>query len=408
MRKNSKTKFKKFLALFLSMIIMLGVFSGCRKTETENNLDVGNSSEKEDDGLKLPTIGNISSKLKTTKISRVGLFSEGLCVLELQNEEDTMYCIDENGDIKFKVENQFFYDNCEFINGLSYIQQNTFCNTKGEIIRPEDVGVTNFYPTALKEGYILAEVVTASFDSTVMEFGIMDTDFNWVVEPSVELYSEIYRNGKVNQFSVSENYKRYGQNGYCYIENIKGFLELSTGKIYYYPDIPLEFPAECGYVTHDYKFVDIDDNVYVDLSKYYASDVTRVFYSGFENGYLPILFYNYQADTCYITLYDKNGKALFEPVEVWKFDRSGSWQSGFEMTFDGEYILVEYGNTSMKKAKCFDIEGNLVGEFNPDTSNRSSNLYLKFNDGVIIYYKSLDFNKYEILEFYNPNFTPLF
>lgn len=253
----------------------------------------------------------------------------------------------------------------------------------------------------------MADIITSNFDSTQKEFGIMNTDFEWVVEPSSELYVELCGDdSELNIFHGEDD--KFAYNGYYYLQSMSAFLELSTGEVYYYPDIPFEFPVEQSFFNSYYKFVAPDEKVLVDFSKYYDAQNMKLFSGQFNDGYAPILFYNQESNTCFITLIDQKGEMLFEPAEVWVFDRSNAWISGFEVTFDGENILVKHGQFSMKKAKCFNTKGELLGEFEPDTSNRSSSFYIKINDGIIIYYRSLDMNEYEIINYYKPDFTPLF
>lgn len=403
MRKNSKTKFKKFLALFLSMIIMLGVFSGCGKTETENNSDVGNSSEKEDADLKLHSIGNISSKLKTTKIVSSGDFSEGLCLVELQNEEDVTYCIDKDGDIKFKI-NKNLYER-RFLNGLviyEYTVVNAnkttirgFVNQKGEIIYAEDVGVTNFYPVALNEGYIIADIVTSTFNSAKTEVGIMDTNFKWIVEPSEELYNKLCNEYGSFAIDYAEN-DIPAANGYYYVDELKVFLDLETGKVHY--DAPDDFPLELLQLTSGNSYVDHNGNVLIDLSRY--SENSSLILGSFNNGYAPIVFYNQASNKSFFTLIDNKGEFNFEPVEICE---GRVVITDFE--FDGKYMLITDGRFSQFGAKCFNDKGGLVGEWNKagDTADYRYSLC----DGVIIRAKSLGYGDYEYT-YYNPDFTPLF
>lgn len=385
---------KRFLCLILALSIVLSLFFGCSNADSdndENNIMNSNITQEK----KPPySNGSVYDKLNNSSIVFASGFNEGVCLINFENEKDILYCIDKKGNIGFRLETIDVALDKKFINGLAYlINEKGFVDIYGNLTRPEDVGVSNFYSGALYEGYIIADVITADFSSTKIEVGIMNIDFEWVVEPSVELYKELCDG---NNFVMdSFNNYRTAYNGYYYISGIKSFLDLKSGEVYKYEDFTGDFPIECISEFNGHYMITPNQSTLFDFDEYYGKSTMSM--GKYINGYAPLSFYNAEVGKSYLTFVDKNGNFKFDPIEVWDNKVYAA-----TLDYDGNYILVKSAN-SVKNIKCFDINGDLIGSIQFEGTNNHVNL----SDGVIAQYNSSGALDYEYT-FYNPDFTPLF
>ncbi|MBQ9355252.1 MAG: hypothetical protein IJT84_06200, partial [Clostridia bacterium] len=244
------------------------------------------------------------------------------------------------------------------------------CNKKGKITYPKDVGVTAFSDIAFNGGYILVEKVTSDYSFTKKEFGIMNFSFDWVVEPSENLY-RIIENSQ-------NNIDYYIYNGYLYYSNDCIFntennlcLDIKAGKLselktdmftdetdFWRAEVSQENSKDSGCLY----FFDLFNNQKLKIEDKNLNMPNAYLSFRFTNNHCPIGFYNEESDTSYLTLTDKTGKYLFNPV---KFSDRGIGKC----FFDGETILAtnlysnENGiNTWLTKMKTYDTKGNLLGE----------------------------------------------
>lgn len=311
-------------------------------------------------------------------ITRASLFSEGLAFVCIDTEEVT-YCINKKGEIVFEINENIFKNSYwfygEFNNGHILINGKV-CDTKGNLTSPEDVGVTKFYDFAFNGGYIIAERITSTYNSSKKELGVMDFDFKWVLEPSEIIYDAVS-----DQLWTSEYYNTESRcfNGYIYFEGCGKYLNISTGDIV--NEIDVEIPSHAwstatgSFYSHNGK----------EMLKAIEGAVDR---SDFVNGKAAVLFYNDEVYTYYYTVIDDQGSFAFEPVKI--EGRSGVRIGGF----DGEYVLVE--NVIENMYYCYNAKGEFCGNLEEDG-------YVKLYDGVI-----LVSGQYEAPVYYNPDFTRLF
>ena len=384
---------KKFLSIFLFFLVFISLFVGCSFRNNKTS-DYENSSDSED--MPVQNHNNFSTLGKIDEsIISAGFFSEGLCLVETMDKtgKTHVYCIDKEGNKRFQLDGKYANEtmSSRFHHGLIYLfHAGAICDSKGNIIFPSDVGVSNLYHAALEEGYILADIAN-EYGTKV---GIMNTNFEWVVEPNEELYNNFCsKSGEycLDKFHSSSN---YCHDGYYYVSKAERFISLKTGEAYNYYDRPFELPEE-GYICDEYDPENKEQNgdTLIDLSEY--EDDYSVYIFNFEDKHAPIIFYNESTGETSFTLIDKTGAFLFDPIITFK----GLHDS---ICFDGNYIILTGKN--YPAVQCYDVRGNLVAEKELSTQNKQ---YYGIHDGVV-YAVCYDEGSEFGYSFLNPDFTPLF
>ncbi len=350
---------KKALSLFLAVIMMLTA-TACGRRVDMPNTDRMNSPDAEvkDTGRKIQG-----------EIQAATVFKDGLAFVELTGVSNKTYCINKEGNIVFEINEQLsaatiIYE--EFVNGLAFVNEG-FYDAAGNFTMPADVGATKFYGQAVSAGYIIAEVITADYTSTSKKLGVLDTNFQWTVEPSEELY---------DAFSKS--------NGGLAIESHLYTQDCVVGDVYYNYNLGKTLNLKTGEVTKGTSALNIDTS---DSSVWYYGRSPKGYYNiiddtlvldlsdkgsvsggtSFVNGRAAILYYNEEADRHYVTIIDVAGNHLFEPVET-KYS---------SVEFDGEYILV--------KERSLGEYGEVFNDKGEKTWERSATEgKLSLSDGVIL------------------------
>lgn len=331
------------------------------------------------------------SKKISGEITAASVFSEGLAFVCLDGNKEKAYCIDKQGHIVFELENKIQSAMGEifvkFQNGYALIDGG-ICNTKGEITYPKDVGATEFIGVALNGGYIIATRITADYSSSKQEMGVMNTDFEWVLEPSESIYEELSENLWT---SSTINTESFYADGMIYFDGCKKYLNVNTGEIS--NSINTRLPSNTWIYYTDKTFRNTNEEIMVNLGN--LDNIESTGRNNYKNGKVPVIFFNQQVGKRFWTLVDENGNFLFDPVEMVNFtDFLWSW-----IKFDGEHTV--FYNSSVKKLSCFNGKGELSGELNID--NRPEG-YIE--DGVILIISgSMNSKK---CQYYNTDFSPLF
>ena len=370
---------KNFLSTVLA-IVMVFVLSACGSK-------IGNESGND---LQSSAIKHTGKKI-SGEITSASVFSDGLAFVCLDGNKEKVYCIDEYGNIVFELENKVQSAMGEifvkFKNGYALIDGG-ICNTKGEIIYPKDVGATEFFGIALKGGYIIATKVTADYSASKQEIGVMNTDFEWVVQPSETIYNEICEDLWT---ASASNTQSFYANGIVYFDGCKKYLNLKTGEISDKADIKI--PSENWIYYTDYTFRNGNEEIMVDLSN--LSNIESTGNNSYKNGKVPVIFFNQQIGKRFWTLVDEKGEFLFEPVEMMNFTEfMYSW-----IEFDGENTV--FYDKTMKKLNCFNSKGKLSGEMSVEDLSAG---YIE--DGIILLISgSMNSKK---CNYYKTDFTPLF
>lgn len=371
---------KKIFSLILAVIIMISM-SACVGQKTKNS--TGDNSEK-------IAIEHTGKKING-EITAASVFSDGLAFVCLDGNKEKAYCIDKQGNIVFELENKiqsaFGKISNKFENGYALIDGG-ICNTKGEITYPKDVGATEFLEIALKGGYIIATKVTADYNTSKQEIGVMNTNFEWIVQPSETIYNEICEDLWTTSTS---NTQSFYADGVVYFEGCKKYLNVKTGEVSDSTDINI--PSENWIYYTDYKFRNANEEVMVDLSV--LSNIESTGSNSYKNGKVPVIFFNQSVGKRFWTLVNEKGEFLFEPVEMINFTEFVfSW-----IKFDGETTV--FYDASTEKLSSFNSKGELSGEISViDLS------YGEINDGVILLVSGDAYS--QTCRYYNADFSPLF
>lgn len=376
---------KKILAILLSLTMVFSLSACASKGSTE-----------EKSGASASTVKHTGKKI-SGQITAASPFSEGLAFVCLDGDEEKTYCINKDGYIVFELDMDLAVNgeiNEKFVNGFVVLNSNSntqksVCDTKGKITTPEEVGVTDFCGLALEGGYLIVEKITSDYSSSKKEMGVMNTNFEWVVELSESIYEQIGGLTPIPMYTTSFFY-----NDICYFEDSKKYLNLKTGEVT--DGIDMALPSNAWQRSGDNTYRDHNENVLLDLS-----DISNVTLSttgtGFVNGKSPISFHNQESGTYFFTVINEKGEFLFEPIEQSKI-------GGF--CFDGEYLIVFDETMSISNMKCYDLSGKLLGELNTETIEKNRLYSCEINDGVITVYSKYNFSAK--CYYFNPDFTELF
>ncbi len=303
---------------------------GSDSNETDDSGDNGNDSNETDDS---GDNGNDSNETENQppdnankfngSILKSTPFSEGLAIV---SDGTRTCCIDKTGSIIFELDVPFdttsggFYTQ-GFQHGYVKIGTALYDKT-GKVTTPEDVGVTALYDYALSGGYIIAYKEEATYNSTTQALGVMDTEFNWIIPLSEELYQ--------NARKLTDPYvSTYAIDGYI-INHGTYVFEISTSTYYEFDDAP-EALGEHGWTPYtDGSFCKGDGTVVFTVEGSRAQ-------GKWVNGQHIVSFYNQTANKNFFTLVDTTGSFAFEPVEM-PLPHDIVW--GHNWAYDGRYIVV--------------------------------------------------------------------
>lgn len=403
---------KRLIALLMAFVMVFSL-AACggdtdddRDREDEDDEDhspgiIGGSEPTE--GIKHTGV-KIEGKFRTATV-----FSEGLAFVYLTDTDhsDTVYCINKEGYIVFEVDQRLIRNDtynsmsAMFVNGLVLLDD-AFCDTAGNFTYPEDVGATMFCDIALEDGYIIAERVETTYDSSKKEMGVMNTDFEWIVEPTEEIYNAF---GGIKQIEKQEYSFPLDPSGSIvyYSDHLclsgTTFLNLKTGEISDSISIPMPSdkwePTQPFYRDGPCEYVDYIDNVVLELS--YDNIISP---KPFVDGKALIGFEN--EDTYFFALIDEHGEMLFAPVRT-------EYYPGYHRMyafFDGNYIVLEDKDGGV--FYCYDSTGKLLGSLDTYTIDPSRSFSASIHDGVIMIRSILRYADTAICYYYTPEFEPLF
>ena len=309
-----------------------------------------------------------------------------MCV---NGDKDTTYCIDKQGNIIYQIDEKLAINGTIYkkvINGHLLTNKGIYDMT-GKLTNPEAVGATKFYDIAFAGGYILAEKVTADYSGTKKELGIMNMSFEWVVEPTKEIYTAA--EASLSWLTVT-NTQSYYVDGFIYFKESDCYLNVTTGAVV--ASINQKMPSEQWDYSTNGKYVDYNQNIMLDISHY--TNIKLVVSAKFKNGKAPVFFRNVDAGIWFFTFVDEEGKFLFDPVQIKDMTNVG------KASFDGQYLLVS-NSSSENSIHCYNTQGELVGTYYNKTSVRS-----EIVDGIILISSGTMTSPKR--EYFNPDFTPLF
>ncbi len=376
---------KKILALFITLSLMFSLVACGEKPSTPVN---------NDNTLSTSTNIKHTSKKISGEITGASVFSDGLAFVCLDGNNGTTYCVNRDGYIVFELDKNLAINGViyqKFINGYTLIDGG-ICDTKGKIVYPEEVGVTKFYNIAFEGGYVVAEKVTSDYSNTKKELGIMDMNFEWVIQPSEELHNAV---GNDLLSTEALNTKSFYCDDFIYFAESKNYLNLKSGEISSTASINL--PSHKWQSYSDNTFKDYNKNIIVDLREHKNIVFTG---STYKNGKAPIKFYNQEASANFFTLINEKGEFLFEPIKVENISDIGLFH------FDGENVLIADSLLGAQMIQCYNSKGELMGELNTKTLEDNSHYSCDIGEGIITVYggSNISPNCY----YFNTDFTPLF
>lgn len=376
---------KRVLVVILVLSMML-LFVACGSNVSYDR-DNNESDKKPTSGTEIEHTG----KKLSGKIIGGSVFSEGLAFVAVSDNSEITYCINKDGYIVFEIsEKLVLYGIIDqrFVNGHVLINGG-ICDTSGKITYPEDVGASKFYDIAFSGGYIIAEKVTSDYSSTKNELGVLNFEYEWVIEPSEALYAAL-EDGLYEALAIGT--RSFYSDGIAYFDEAECGLNINTGEIVDKRDVKIPSVKWRNFADNTYR--DSDENVILDLSK--TSNIVYDSGSEFVNGKAPIRFYNQSANKSYITLVDESGKFQFEPVEVVNVSEITY------MDFDGDSIVVLSSDDQL--IQCYNSKGELIGELDTSTLNSKAKFGCKIDDGVI----KVSSGSSNLCFYFNTDFTPLF
>lgn len=254
----------------------------------------------------------------------------------------------------------------DFIKGVSILDENTLINNKGEVVwsvgddgwnyADNKFGEGNTKTIKLSDGdyfsgYTFVKFYIDSFAETGIYCGVLNPDGSWRMEPiKVEdgFHSSQFFEGIRYDFITQD------ENGYYQVYNTY-FIEENRVEESKSEDIPTIEEAKsykssrnkyyCDrhdglmYSNDSVGFEDFSNKVVLDLSRYARIEYSINDYTGypdypvFNDGYAVLDVYN-QDKSKYMTVIDKKGEQLFEPIKCEDHDNVVS----------DDLLLVEYEN----------------------------------------------------------------
>ncbi len=350
---------KKTIALLLAFITVLLLIScnmdSTKNTDAAKNDGGTNENEKSPENSDEISEGEQPNDPNAKYIAVEDVvftsdFFEGFAIVALREDLENFYVIDKSGKVAFTIKNDDFTNNAICQNAVSYsanmkpykngkmlFVDGFIYDTVGNVITPEQVGVTSFLN--IKDGkYIVAEKISSTYDSMKTELGVLDMNLTWISALSEE---------------NNEHYDRR------YDENIE-FWESILG--------------ENQNSSDDFNFETITNHVE---------------HTKFVNGKSGVLMYNRQSGECFVSVIDNQGNFLFAPTKI---DSSGSLLNPC-IYFDGNIVVASVrsnGSASTPlKVSCFDLTGANIGSFDSVSAglckSNSDSVTFSYNDGVVLF-----------------------
>ena len=272
-------------------------------------------------------------------------YSDGYAFVKLDDDKKNTYCIDKNGNVKFKLEGEYWVK-CGFQNGYAFLEHSDdnsryLCDENGKLVSPEDVGATDFvydnkeerFAAMLADGYIMVKRETVTYTETFIEYGIMNTNWEMVIdywneETCVTNSFDGYRKGVL--------YYRYGGDKIAFfdIHNHDGLLNEDWNEFFVMTDSrQSDFwwcDDSCAFDHMDLELFNLD---------VHGSNVE--FFDGYENGFAPVKLRI--EDEVYFSEVDEENNLQFEPVCVGKHDSLAGYGVYYHGYDNGKY-LVSYKN----------------------------------------------------------------
>lgn len=402
---------KKLMALILAAMMLISVISCDNVSNHGDNNDVTNEGQgntnnnnNTNNQQQNPSTDQ-KNKIDVSKITSSTMFSEGKAWVRygkmISEEYNTLYCINNQGEILFTITNTFLNSPSPFYNGLSIVPLMIddeavycLCDEKGNITKPSDVGATEFllntsgvgeiYEKTFEDGYIFAKKTEATFSGSSVTAAILNSSLEIIAgytEEIFTLYEEYAGHSYYNGYLYNKDeYKVFDVKAGKEIEDVSDFVSSFEPK--YASDVWEYDLQSCVY----YDSLASTFTVTLDLSEY-SETISQMYL--FENGTAPLVFES--ADKAFFTVIKEDGSFCFEPVEL--LGNSGCTVK----TYNGKYLVVTVGNKYV--LETFDENGKIAEATIAVTGLVPS---VKFCDDVI-HISSTDIDCY-----YSLDLAPLF
>jgi len=291
------------------------------------------------------------------------VFANGLALVNYEGHDYT-YCIDKEGYVVFKIEKQnelsTAIDAKESIQGdfVYFIQSKSVYDIKGNLLKPEDYGVTRFYECGLANGHLFASVIESNFEGSTKKLGVMNNKFEWIVQPTEELFNAFFANDTLNYLYLGSHGFVY-RDGVYYYDSRKYCLNIKDGTLSKYE---LEISDIEGIITYE------------ELREKYP---TLYQVTNFIDGKAAILFLNKDTNIFYVSMVDEKGQLLFNPIDV------GDHYSPSIVTDGKTIILAEYSGWNLTS---IDQNGKILAKLenlNKTLFSNDGQVNVKISDGVL-------------------------
>ena len=373
---------KRLTSYLLAIAILLCVAGCADKTKSADEADNDVASKNEENVNDSNTTVDSGNKLKG-ELEFGTNYTNGFAFVKVKGS-DKNYCIDKEGSIVFETDNVIFatetksavttgfYNDIVLISDLYRMNYNTICDITGKITTAEELGSTYFLDDAFKDGYIIA--VVEGQKSKDDKIGVLNSDLEWVVEPSADIVESLGM-----EYGVRSSTKFY--NDYI-LYGVDGSIDIRTGEFFqdsYRTKGKYVQASLTDYWSAKYDgYYSSDGQLALDVSNdqellFYGNATVDVDGAEFINGRSPIVFSN-NAEWQHFSVIDQNGELQFQPVD---FGENIDY-----IKIDGDYIFVVGDqNNRNTTARIYDINGKLFGELDPTVILINSQFNMQ--DGVV-------------------------
>lgn len=376
---------RKYFALVLTFLTLIN-FCACGvedKISTEPNADNNSldlnyditATENDDSIVKDDyNFNSLKERIDAKNVTGVGEYSEGVMFVEVKIDNSYQadyyrwYCVDKNGYIVFELPVNASAERATFHSGYAFVlakdnfgnMRTAVVNKKGIITYPSSVGATDFHgPNDIFDsGYILATVEEYGKKS---KLGVVDTNFEWVVSPSQDLYDKLSSGLIYNTMGLE-----FVLGDYIYTWNRLLCMNLKTGETKAVNSI--NPPSDI------WEFYSTGYGYQIGLDYNMCNEFEHRAYRGssFNDGVASVIYYDDTSDKYYITMIDEKGNQLFDLIET--------IGPGTEiaMAVCSSGVVYAYGDTLI----TIDCNGNQIAssDIPVDSWNIS---HLSYNDGVV-------------------------
>ena len=401
-----KKTLKTLLLILLTLIMCTLSFASCSNTVNppqQNDEDVSSSIGNNDN--------EESSSIDTDLLWTTSKYNNGL-MLVWEGGNSQHYFINKKGERAFDIPltNEYSYAslyNCDYFLGKYFLlaeydrttqrkTSNVLLDETGKVVRPVDVGVTDFAiefdisKDMLVDGFILAERTEATYLETITELVVLDNEMN-----------ELTNLSDVVEKNELKNYKYLA--GFLYKDALA--INLRTGETYtnldnMFSKITLENKSDWWkwYSNWDgeyYYDIRLGESTPALSVEHLSATAYRHF--EFDKGIAGIMFRTGESGASFkyfFSIINENGELLFEPVNI--------SNNPTVCSYNGIYAVA-----TTQHLYLFDKTGK-IAELEHQEDFSISDVELTFSDGVIVLTLSTATQSNKSFSIYTTQLKPLF